>query len=99
MRRLWNGGPVWDRELGRPAKLWFVSWDVGITLGRDADGVWHRLEWGMDSDYAAYTFLLRGGYRKIVPEAYYDELVAAGYGNYFIDLDEYTQTMLPEYED
>lgn len=99
MRRLWTGGPVNDYSLGRPFKLWFAAWNVGITLGRDADGVWHELDYGVDSDYQAYTFLLRGGYQRIVPEEYYTELVAAGYGSYFVDLDEYTNTMRYEYED
>lgn len=99
MRRLWNGGPVESWKLGRPYKLWFEGWDAGITLGRDADGVWHRLQWGMDDEYASYSFLLRGGYRRIVPEDLYQELVAAGYGQFFIDLDEYTNTVLYEYED
>lgn len=99
MRRLWTGGPVKDLGLGRPAKLWFVDWNVGITLGRDDTGQWHELEWGVDSDYQQYTFLLRGGYQSIVPEAYYDELVAAGYGAFFKNLDEYTNTMLTEFED
>ena len=99
MRRLWTGGPVEEYFLGRPAKLWFVDWNVGITLARDNSGVWHELQYGMDSDYQQYSFLLRGGYQTIVPEAYYQELVAAGYGAYFKDLDEYTNTMLTEYED
>ena len=99
MRYLWNGGPVVDRELGRPAKLWFLSWNEGVTLARDADGVWRELRFEVDADLSAYSFVLRGGYRRIIPSVYRDELVAAGYGAYIVELDEYTDTYLYEFED
>lgn len=99
MRRLWTGGPVEDFELGRYGTLWWLGWNNGISLARDGNGTWSQVQYGIDDEYSSYTFLLRGGYQRIVPEAYYQELVAAGYGGYFRDLDEYTNTMLYEYED
>lgn len=100
MRRLWTGGPTITRKLGRPAKLWWLGWDTGVTLVRTQEGAWLEIEqFPVDADLSAYSFVLRGGYEQIVPEDYYTELVAAGYGSYFTDLDEYTNTMLTEYED
>lgn len=100
MRRLWTGGPTNVRKAGRPYKLWWVGWDEGIDVVRDASGNWSELTYPVDSVLTTdYVFVLRGGYRKIVPENYYQELVALGYGQYFVDLDEYTNTMLYEYED
>lgn len=66
---------------------------------RDAAGNWSELTFPTDASLRDYVFVLRGGYRRIVPENYYQELVAAGYGSYFEDLDEYTNTMLYEYEE
>ena len=100
MRRLWTGGPTTDRAAGRDHRLWWVSWDEGVTVARTAAGDWVELTYPVDDTLLEdYVFVLRGGYRKIVPESYYTELVAAGYGSYFEDLDEYTNTMLYEYEE
>jgi hypothetical protein len=79
----WNGGPVRDREVGRPHRLWWVGFNEGITVVRDADGVWSevtsRTDDSLQNDWA---YVLRGGYRAEVPSAYYQELVDAGYGSY-----------------
>lgn len=99
MRRLWTGGPTVQRSLGRPAKLWWVRWGEGVTVARDVSGNWVELRYPVDEDLRQYVFVLRGGYREIVPEGFYNELVAAGYGSYFEDLDEYTDTYLFEFED
>lgn len=88
-----------DRELGRPHKLWWLGWDEGVTLLRDAEGNWSETRFPVDADVSAASFALRGGFRRIVPADLHAELVAAGYGDYFIELDEYTDTMLEEYED
>jgi len=99
VRRLWTGGPVIDREAGRSHKLWWVGWNEGITLARSGDGTWQELTFPVDQDLSSYSFVLRGGYQQVVPENYYTELVAAGYGSHFTDLDEYTNTILSEYEE
>ena len=100
MRRLWTGGPTIDREVGRSHRLWWVSWNEGVTVARDASGSWSEFTFPLDADLSNnYVFVLRGGYQRIVPENYYQELVAAGYGSHFVDLDEYTNSMLHEYEE
>jgi hypothetical protein len=100
MRRLWTGGPTNIRKAGRDHRLWWVGWDEGIDVVRDAAGNWSELVYPVDEVLTNdYVFVLRGGYRKIVPENYYLELVALGYGEYFENLDEYDNTMLYEYEE
>ena len=99
MRYLWTGGPVSSRKLGRPAKLWWLGWNEGVTLVRDANGVWSEQRFPVDASLQAASFVLRGGYRQIVPASVHSELVAAGYGSYFVELDEYATTYLSEFED
>lgn len=78
----WNGGPVVDRGLGRPSKLWWTSWNEGITLVRDADGNWSEVRNRRDDVLADFTRTLRGGYRQDLSDTDYTELVAAGYAAY-----------------
>lgn len=100
MRRVWTGGPVVDREAGREGhRLWWLGWNEGVTLARDADGTWHELRFPVDGDLAGYSLVLRGGYEQVVDEAFYDELVAAGYGSHCRTDDEYTDTFLQRVED
>lgn len=95
----WNGGPVVDRELGRPHKLWFTGWNEGVTLVRDADGVWSEVRYPVDSTLADYVRALRGGYRQDLSDTDYTELVAAGYAAYIEVDDEYQGIYLRTLED
>lgn len=89
MRREWTGQKAHTYKLGRPYALWFVGRREGVTLLRDASGNWSEVTYPVDADVQAATYALRGGRRQVVPEAYYQELVAAGYGEFFESFDEY----------
>lgn len=79
----WNGGPVRERKAGRAHPLWWTVWSEGVTIARDADGVWSQLPDGRTEETLdQYVLVLRGGRRVEVPAAYYTELVDAGYGSY-----------------
>lgn len=79
----WDGGPVRERKAGRTHPLWWTEWNEGITVARDADGVWSQLSDGRTEETLdQYVLVLRGGCRVDVPTAYYSELVAAGYGDH-----------------
>jgi hypothetical protein len=102
LRRLWTGKCSTQRlSLGRPAKLWWVSWPEGLTLARSAPGVWEQLSYPVDEDLNAYSYVIRGGRQQIVPEEIYLELVAEGFDDpeCWVFLDEYTETFLQTVEE
>ena len=102
LRRLWTGNcSTRELSLGRPAKLWWVDWNEGLTLARSAPGVWEQLSYPVDEDLSAYSYVIRGGYSQIVPENIYQELVAEGFNSpgCWVFLDEYTDTYLYTVED
>lgn len=81
----WGGGLVQDVPLVGVGSVRRRSFDQGVTLVRDDAGEWTEVRGVlMDSQLQAYTLVLRGGYTIDVSEDTYDELVAAGYGSYFV---------------
>jgi hypothetical protein len=99
MRRYYAGGPVRKRYSGRPNKLWFFSIQEGITLVQREDGSWFETTFEIDEELQKFPLVLAGGYQQFISEETYQSLVAAGYGQYVITFDEYTQTYLYEFED
>ena len=99
MRRYYTGGPVTKRYSGRPNKLWFFAINEGVTLIQGEDGSWFTSTYEVDEDLQNYPLVLRGGYQQFISEETYQSLVVAGYGQYVITFDEYTNTYLYEFED
>lgn len=84
MTHVWGGGPTTSREVGRDHPLWWLDRDEGVTLIRSDAGVWSEVQSAVDSTLQAASAVLRGGYVQDVSDAHYTELVAQGYGSYFI---------------
>jgi len=99
VRRYYAGGPVNKRYSGRPNKLWFFSIDEGVTLIQRENGEWFTTTYEIDEDLQNYPLVLRGGYQQFISEETYQSLVAAGYGQFVVTFDEYTQMYYYEFED
>lgn len=82
MPYLWDGGPVTSRKLF-DRKMFYVSFNEGITVVRNDEGVWSELDpFEVDAVVQSYDTVLTGGHVTEVSDAHYAELVAAGYGSY-----------------
>jgi hypothetical protein len=78
-------GPTMRIKLGRNNDLWFVSYPWGKTVVKQ-DGNWTTIVSPQDSSLDDYDRVLRGGYDNPITDAEADELTAAGYGDYIVEL-------------
>jgi hypothetical protein len=63
--------------------MFYVSFNEGITVVRDDEGVWTELDpYSVDSFVQSFDTVLVGGHVTEVSDAHYAELVAAGYGSH-----------------
>jgi hypothetical protein len=99
VRRYYAGGPINKRYSGRPSKLWFFAIEEGVTLIQRDNGEWFTSTYEIDEDLQNYPLVLRGGYQQFISEEAYQSLVAAGYGQFVVTFDEYTQTYYYQFED
>lgn len=82
----WDGGPVRARKLFA-RKMFYVSFNEGITVAREDDGTWVELaDYTQDAVVSAYSAALRGGHTAVVSDEHYAELVASGYGDYLTEI-------------
>jgi hypothetical protein len=78
-------GPTMTIKLGRGYDLWFVSYGWGKTVVKK-NGTWSTIVSPQDSTLATYDRVLSGGYDNPITDAEADELTAAGYGEYVVEV-------------